>query len=282
MNEICDGQSGTAMRTKAVIDQSPLLNKRLRNLADTFIPACLDDAGLTPREFRVFCRVARCGECYQSLDTMAKGCGLHRQTVQSALKLLVKSGFIECKEQPGRPSLYRVARMTPQKKTYRSKTYTSKPATMVPSGCKVPSLKRKETGASASLQRPVSFSDASKKPDSVHELLIHALTRCGFITSEANDWLQRVDLNVPAFEILEAIQDDALREALTLGFRFLHWNNRKGWKLENDWRAAFEGFNDVCYTGGCGDGPANVPRDWITHIAGVDGWPPNESDLIPD
>jgi hypothetical protein len=68
---------------------------RMREPGEVFIPIALDEAGLKPREFRVFCHVARHNEeCFESVATIARVCVMHRGTVQSALKVLVKRGLL--------------------------------------------------------------------------------------------------------------------------------------------------------------------------------------------
>ena len=91
---------------------TPTENRR-RTLTDTFIPACLDDAGLSAAEFRVFCRVARWAECFQAVDTISKGCHLHPKTVRKALESLVNRGLLLRQQRYGTTSIYRVAPVDP-------------------------------------------------------------------------------------------------------------------------------------------------------------------------
>jgi hypothetical protein len=71
-----------------------------------FIPAALDDLGLTASEFRVACRIARRGRCTESVPNMAAGCRLHPDTVQACLKNLVRLGVISKTERAGASSIY--------------------------------------------------------------------------------------------------------------------------------------------------------------------------------
>ena len=277
-------------RAKDDIGQPTTPNKKgPRTLAATFIPACLDDAGLKPRDFRVFCHVSRCGEkngCYQELDTIAEACRMHRQTVQASLKFLVAAGFIVKEKRPGTTCVYRVNKAA----TYTKKPaspYTKKPSAKV-SLVKLPSG---ETGASASLQRHSSFSEiASKhqKPESMTEVIVYSLTRIGVATSKATKWVKQFDFHadvcdITARGILDAVVnvDESVIESLKFAFRFCHYNNGRGWPLTHHWRTAFDGFVATCEAGNFGQGAADVPLDWVPHIAGVDGWPEDDSEPIP-
>lgn len=117
---------------------------------------------------------------------------------------------------------------------------------------------------------------SSSKPISIGEVIIHALTRAGFTTTVAESWLLEKDLTHFAGELLCSAGNGDFGLALSLAFRFVHFNNRGGWRLERSWYAAFDGFATHCSN--VGDGvPSEVPPDWIPHIAGLDGWPEDES-----
>lgn len=55
-----------------------------------FIPSFLDDFGLNPYQFRIYCRLARRagagGQCWESADNMAKACLMNRKTVMKSIK----------------------------------------------------------------------------------------------------------------------------------------------------------------------------------------------------
>ncbi len=77
------------------------------------ISAALDDAGLSAAEFRVLCAVCRrAGDgangrgCDASVGTLAKTCRLKGDTVRNALRDLVKAGWLEMTERPGKTSGY--------------------------------------------------------------------------------------------------------------------------------------------------------------------------------
>lgn len=65
---------------------------------ETFIPAALDEAGLDPYAFRLFCRIARRWSvehgCYESIPTMAEGCQMNVKTARKALNALVERGAV--------------------------------------------------------------------------------------------------------------------------------------------------------------------------------------------
>jgi hypothetical protein len=73
-----------------------------------FIPSWLDDAGLTPALFRVYCRISRRGQCTESLGNMAKGCRLERKTVLKVIPALLSLGLITKEDRIGRTSILRV------------------------------------------------------------------------------------------------------------------------------------------------------------------------------
>jgi hypothetical protein len=96
------------------------LEKPTRTITQThnaFIPAWLDDAGLTTAQFRLFCHVARRGICFETLDNIARVCRVKRRTAQLALKHLEDTGFVSAKREYGRPVVYASqshARVVPQ------------------------------------------------------------------------------------------------------------------------------------------------------------------------
>ena len=72
------------------------------------IPAWLDDAGLRPAVFRVLCRIARRGECFESLKNIAEGCRMKRETVQKAIHELLKRDFITAEYRPGATTKFKI------------------------------------------------------------------------------------------------------------------------------------------------------------------------------
>lgn len=69
-----------------------------------FIPSWLDDAGLTPAQFRVYCHIARRGACWESLPSFARCCKMDREGVQKAIRELESKGWIS-KRRTGRTML---------------------------------------------------------------------------------------------------------------------------------------------------------------------------------
>lgn len=73
-----------------------------------FIPRQMDDAGLTPAQFRIVCRVSRRGACSESVGNMAKGCRLDVKTVKNVLPFLVSRGVLAKEKRAGQTSIFRV------------------------------------------------------------------------------------------------------------------------------------------------------------------------------
>jgi len=129
-----------------------------------------------------------------------------------------------------------------------------------------------------------------RMPDTVADVVAFALRGCNpanarnildawrqFDGQPARDMVKRMER--------EGAWDEA--EALQAAFRFLHWNNRSGWKLSAHWRTAFAGFleklnSDYPHV----NGAADVPQDWIARIADERGESQRigivEGDEVPD
>lgn len=74
-----------------------------------FIPAWLDDLGLDPYAFRVFCHIYRRGEFYGSTKSAAETCGMDRKRLFKALAFLGEKGLISKQTRPGKTSVYIIA-----------------------------------------------------------------------------------------------------------------------------------------------------------------------------
>lgn len=80
----------------------------------SFIPAWLDDAGLSQAEFRVFCHLCRCadnrsGIAWPSYERIMATCRMSRATASASLSSLVRKGMIEKMPKPfGGSSRYRI------------------------------------------------------------------------------------------------------------------------------------------------------------------------------
>ena len=72
---------------------------------DPFIPSSLDDAGLTPSQFRVLCHLWRRGQTYSKAATIAKVCKLNRNTVFKILNELKEKKLISREKRPGYTTL---------------------------------------------------------------------------------------------------------------------------------------------------------------------------------
>jgi DNA-binding transcriptional regulator GbsR (MarR family) len=73
-----------------------------------FVRSVIDDAGLTPNEFRLMCHFARRGTCYSSLATIGYVTEMSVRTVQKTLKFLVEEGLVLKEPHPGRQDTYRL------------------------------------------------------------------------------------------------------------------------------------------------------------------------------
>ncbi|WP_088241377.1 helix-turn-helix domain-containing protein [Calothrix rhizosoleniae] len=73
-----------------------------------FVRSVIDDAGLTPNEFRLMCHFARRGTCYSSLATIGYVTEMSVRTVQKTLKFLVEEELVLKEPHPGRQDIYRL------------------------------------------------------------------------------------------------------------------------------------------------------------------------------
>ena len=76
-----------------------------------FIPSSIDDYGLDPYEFRIYCRLERrIGKgsvgCFESVASMARHCQMSQQKVRNALKVLVLAGIAKQEKLPGKTDRY--------------------------------------------------------------------------------------------------------------------------------------------------------------------------------
>lgn len=76
-----------------------------------FIHSKLDEARLDPYEFRLLAHIARRGECFASLATIAKWCEMSVRKAQSALKKLEQLELVSKKpaKKRGQPHTYTLA-----------------------------------------------------------------------------------------------------------------------------------------------------------------------------
>lgn len=78
----------------------------------------LDDFGLDPYQFRVYCRICRRygngsngKDCYESVSNIAAGCKMSTGKVKQCLKWLIDHKFITRHPCVGKPSIYRLSDM---------------------------------------------------------------------------------------------------------------------------------------------------------------------------
>lgn len=76
-----------------------------KDFSTCFIHSVLDDYGLTQAQFRVFCRIARRGECNESAPNIARGCKMNQDTVWDAISFLEAHCLITRKHRPGHTSI---------------------------------------------------------------------------------------------------------------------------------------------------------------------------------
>lgn len=77
-----------------------------------FIPSVLDDFGLDPYQFRVYCRLARRagagGQCWESINNIADKCRMNRKTVMGAITFLLKYCLVRQTKRPGKSDVYQL------------------------------------------------------------------------------------------------------------------------------------------------------------------------------
>jgi hypothetical protein len=75
-----------------------------------FIPSVLDEYGLKPSVFRVYCHIARSNGkgngAWPAIASMSRMCHLHPQTIRTALKFLVAEGFLTREKRRGMTTVY--------------------------------------------------------------------------------------------------------------------------------------------------------------------------------
>lgn len=78
--------------------------------APAFIHSALDDYGLTMAQFRLFCHIARRGDCYESVPKMAKHCRMREETAYAALKFLEDHSLVFVQRRQGQSSVLSINR----------------------------------------------------------------------------------------------------------------------------------------------------------------------------
>ncbi|WP_375341827.1 helix-turn-helix domain-containing protein [Luteolibacter soli] len=72
-----------------------------------FISAALDDAGLSPEAFRVWCHMERRGDLWGSVRGIAEHCGIGHHKVREALAWLAANGWAIADKRKGQTTVYR-------------------------------------------------------------------------------------------------------------------------------------------------------------------------------
>jgi hypothetical protein len=77
-----------------------------------FVHSKLDDIGLTPPQFRIFAHLSRrahsTGKAWPGIDSMAKVCRMHKETVIEVLRFLEAASMVIIKKAPGKKSVYQL------------------------------------------------------------------------------------------------------------------------------------------------------------------------------
>jgi predicted DNA-binding transcriptional regulator len=99
-----------------------------------FVHSALDDAGLTPQEFRVYAHLARrssSGRAWPGIDSMAQVCRVSKQGVVDAIKSMEKYGMLTVKRVGGAGNVYQLTKRSSwdidRLRTDRSLSLTGQP-----------------------------------------------------------------------------------------------------------------------------------------------------------
>lgn len=92
-----------------------IVTQDVRDFGAIFIHSELDDAGLTPAEFRVYAHIARragSDGAYPGIDSMAEVCRLAKATVIDAVRMLESRKMIFVKREEGQRNRYHLTRQS--------------------------------------------------------------------------------------------------------------------------------------------------------------------------
>lgn len=92
-------------------DRRSEVSQSTQGFEGIFIHSSLDEAELTPHQFRIFAHLARrassrYGQCYSSVGNMSMVCMMKKATVRRSLVELQERGMLTCKERPGFTNLW--------------------------------------------------------------------------------------------------------------------------------------------------------------------------------
>ena len=262
-----------------------------------YINGRLDDYGLTLIQFRIYCHIARRGECFENADTMAELCRVNRCSIWPALQFLTERNLIKRESRPGRTTILRVtpisswlpnpggnntrvvrragrprsltrAEIIPDTRAERNTDRSGGNNTHKVDPIEVDPIKGTETGSI----NPIYSSQRNsknRKPVSVEEVVVFALCYFKVPSATIDNWLiagARKDLRsgkITAQKIMEKAGEHGAYY-LQKAFRFIYYNNRAGWNLAHSWKSACSGFLEKCDYGA---GSADPPKAWIPHIS---------------
>lgn len=90
-----------------------LQNQAMQEMNCIFIHSTVDDAGLSPNEFRVYGHIARRaskGDGWPGINSMATVCRIHPDTVRKCIKALLARRMISRRLRPGFTPLYAITK----------------------------------------------------------------------------------------------------------------------------------------------------------------------------
>jgi hypothetical protein len=73
-----------------------------------FIHSLVDDYGMSPSQFRIFCAFSRRGKCFEPVPEIAKRIGLHPDTAWSAIRYLLQQKLVSRESRHGQTSVYKI------------------------------------------------------------------------------------------------------------------------------------------------------------------------------
>ena len=134
--------NNSAKNTKRANPSShPQLQDARTDLNVVFIHSELDDYGLNPSQFRVYCHLARrasSGKAWPSLPNIARTCHIHEQTARMALTVLVDRCLLAKESRPGKTAFYRINPRSSWKPARRIKLHPYENDTPLPNSYPTP------------------------------------------------------------------------------------------------------------------------------------------------
>lgn len=159
-----------------------------------FIPADLDDRGLDPYTFRVYCRLCRragVGCAYESVPNMAAACKMSERMVQRALKTLLDMNLIDARSASGKPTVYRLLSPKPKVMDDPRTTVTPAPQSPHPRTTVTPTPAPQSPKGSPLEGSPIKGRGASRfTPPDLEEVQAYAIAR-GVPVAQATRFFDR-------------------------------------------------------------------------------------------